>query len=106
MAEPILLTRGTDATNGLGFLPHGAGRNMSRTQFLKANPDLPAPPDIDIRSFSGKPDLSEYPQAYKNAATVRRQMLEFGLAEVVDEVIPYGCIMAGEQPKWWMKTVA
>ena len=36
------------------------------------------------------------PSAYKNAATVRRQIESFGLAELVDEVVPYGCIMAGD----------
>ena len=27
---------------------------------------------------------------------VKRQMKEFGLGEVVDEIMPYGCIMAGD----------
>jgi len=27
---------------------------------------------------------------------VKRQIIEFGLGEVVDEIIPYGCIMAGD----------
>jgi tRNA-splicing ligase RtcB (3'-phosphate/5'-hydroxy nucleic acid ligase) len=27
---------------------------------------------------------------------VRAQMAQFGLAEVVDEIHPYGCIMAGD----------
>lgn len=31
MAEPILIARGLDAANGLGFAPHGAGRNFSRS---------------------------------------------------------------------------
>ena len=35
MAEPILIARGRDAANGLGFAPHGAGRNMSRTAYMK-----------------------------------------------------------------------
>ena len=35
----------------------------------------------------------------KNAATVRNQMEEFGLGEVIDEVLPYGCIMAGNWQK-------
>lgn len=103
MAEPVLLTRGADAAKGLGFLPHGAGRNMSRTRFLKENPVAPIPPGIDARFFSGRPDFSEFPAAYKDATTVRRQMVEFGLAEIVDEVVPYGCIMAGEQTQWWRK---
>lgn len=106
MAEPILITRGLNAANGLGFAPHGAGRNMSRTAFKRT---LPAFHDeaklhraaglvegIDARWFSGIPDTSEMPGGYKNAASVRRQIAKFGLAEIVDEVLPYGCIMAGE----------
>lgn len=41
-------------------------------------------------------DISELPSAYKSAAAVRRQIERYGLAEVVDEVLPYGCIMAGD----------
>jgi RNA-splicing ligase RtcB len=50
---------------------------------------------LDARFFSGEPDVSELPGAYKNAANVRAQIAHYGLAEIVDEVIPYGCIMAG-----------
>jgi len=39
------------------------------------------------------------PSAYKNADTVRQQMEQFGLGEVIDEVLPYGCIMAGDFQK-------
>ncbi|MCC6982785.1 MAG: RtcB family protein [Bauldia sp.] len=105
MAEPILITRGANADHGLGFAPHGAGRNMSRTAFFRGNAGrTPAEmiaadaPGIDVRYFSGVPDISELPSAYKNAASVRRQIGEFGLAEVVDEVLPVGNIMAGD----WM----
>jgi RNA-splicing ligase RtcB len=35
MAQPVLITEGLNADNGLGFAPHGAGRNYSRTQFMK-----------------------------------------------------------------------
>jgi hypothetical protein len=51
---------------------------------------------IDARWFSGTPDTSEMPNGYKNAESVRRQIARFGLAEIVDEVLPFGCIMAGE----------
>ena len=37
MAEPILITRGLDAAAGLGFSPHGAGRNFSRSAYVKQN---------------------------------------------------------------------
>lgn len=103
MAEPVLITRGKDAPNGLGFLPHGAGRNLSRTRYLRENPGTLFPEGIDVRFFSGTADHSELPGAYKNAASVRGQIAEYGLAEVVDEVIPYGTIMAGELEKFWLK---
>ena len=44
-------------------------------------------------------DITELPSAYKNAANVRNQMEEFGLGTVIDEVMPYGCIMAGDWKK-------
>jgi len=50
---------------------------------------------LDVRFFTGSIDISELPSAYKNADTVQRQMEEFGLGEVVDRIMPYGCIMAG-----------
>jgi tRNA-splicing ligase RtcB len=106
MAEPILITRGLNAANGLGFSPHGAGRNLSRTAFKKTLGEHDSEAElhraaglvdgIDARWFSGTPDTSEMPSGYKNAASVRRQIAKFGLAEIVDEVLPYGCIMAGE----------
>jgi len=33
---------------------------------------------------------------YINANNVQKQMTEFGLGEVVDRIMPYGCIMAGD----------
>ena len=51
---------------------------------------------IDARFFCGNPDVSELPGAYKNAAAVRAQITEFGLAEIVDTIEPVGCIMAGD----------
>lgn len=102
MAEPILVTRGTEVENGIGFLPHGAGRNMSRTEYQRRFPNPALPEGIDVRSFSGKVDTSELPQAYKNADEVKSQIQKYGLAEVLDEILPYGSIMAGEEedPQW------
>ncbi|MCG7507738.1 RtcB family protein [Mesorhizobium retamae] len=103
MAEPVLIARGKNAPNGLGFSPHGAGRNFSRTQHRKqkagrTNEEIFAEETkgIDTRFFCGVTDISELPSAYKNAAAVRRQIEHYGLAEIVDEVLPYGCIMAGD----------
>ena len=66
-------------------------------------------PGIDVRYFCGIPDLSELPSAYKNAASVRAQIDEFGLAEVVDTIEPYGSIMAGDwqqEAPWRIKKAA
>jgi RNA-splicing ligase RtcB len=95
MAEPILITKHTNKQDALGFAPHGAGRNMSRTQFLNNHkPELPK--DIDVRFFCGNIDRSELPEAYKSAATVKAQIAKYGLANVYDEVLPGGSMMAGE----------
>lgn len=107
MGEPILITRGRNANNGLGFAPHGAGRNFSRTAH-KANVEQSLfwgwshekatglSPDLDVRWFSGKEDVSELPLGYKSASSIRRQIATYDLATIVDEVLPYGCIMGGE----------
>lgn len=95
MAEPILITAPTDNPDALGFAPHGAGRNMSRTQFLRTNQPEP-PAGIDIRYYTGKPDPSELPQAYKSAAGVIAQIKKYDLATIIDRVLPYGNIMAGD----------
>lgn len=79
MAEPILITRGTEVKNGIGFLPHGAGRNMSRTTFKRRFPNPTPPAGVDLRSYSGRLDVTELPQAYKNAGEVKRQMQDYGL---------------------------
>ena len=95
MAEPILITAHADKAEALGFAPHGAGRNMSRSRFLREN--APALPEgIDVRFHCGIPDLSELPQAYKSAAQVTGMIEKHGLARVQDRVLPYGSIMAGD----------
>ena len=103
MAEPVLIVDGATTATNLGFAPHGAGRNMSRTQHRKSKAGLThqdvfqeETEGLDIRFFSNEIDVTELPSAYKNAATVREQMDEFGLGTVQDEVMPYGCIMAGD----------
>lgn len=103
MSEPVLIVKGESTAANLGFAPHGAGRNVSRTQHRKANSDrtieeifAQETEGLDIRFFSGQIDITELPSAYKNADAVQRQMKTFGLGEVVDKVMPYGCIMAGD----------
>ena len=103
MAEPVLLIRGGVTDRNLGFAPHGAGRNMSRTAHKRSLCDHSEDAvfaretvGLDVRFYSGNVDVSELPSSYKPAATVRRQMSQFGLADVVDEIEPYGSIMAGD----------
>ncbi|OYU96588.1 MAG: RNA-splicing ligase RtcB [Bacteroidetes bacterium B1(2017)] len=103
MSEPVLIVKGITTANNLGFAPHGAGRNISRGRHKKNNSHKTIEQlfqeetqGLDIRFFSNHIDISELPSAYKNAEMVKRQMKEFGLGEVLDEIIPYGCIMAGE----------
>lgn len=106
MSQPILVVKGSTNENNIGFAPHGAGRNISRTAHKKKN-ELHTKEEIfkketeglDVRFFSGNIDVSELPSAYKNAEQVQNQMEEFGLGEVVDRIMPYGCIMAGEFKK-------
>ncbi len=106
MAEPILIVEGESTETNLGFAPHGAGRNLSRTQHKKNKADKTIEAvfeeetqGLDVRFFSNEIDISELPSAYKNAENVRNQMDEFGLGTVIDEVMPYGSIMAGDCQK-------
>ncbi|GAA3510181.1 RtcB family protein [Aquimarina addita] len=105
MAKPILIVEGKTSITNLGFAPHGAGRNMSRTQHRKSKTGTiqeifnQETQGLDIRFFSNEIDITELPSAYKNAETVRNQMEEFGLGTVIDEVMPYGSIMAGDWQK-------
>lgn len=103
MAEPVLVVRGRDAPHALGFSPHGAGRNLSRSAHVRTlgthAPEAVVKAEthgLDVRFWCGRPDVSELPSAYKRADEVRRQIEHFGLAEVVDEIVPYGSIMAGD----------
>jgi tRNA-splicing ligase RtcB len=104
MSEPILVTRHRNRTDALGFSPHGAGRNMSRTRYRQ---DVVGPrgmkqvlaeetQGLDVRFWCGKADLSELPGGYKSAAQVVGQIEKHGLADIVDHVDPYGSIMAGD----------
>ncbi|WGH76453.1 RtcB family protein [Tenacibaculum tangerinum] len=105
MSEPVLIVEGKTTDSNLGFAPHGAGRNVSRTQHRKSKTGTfeeifaEETKGLDVRFFSNEIDITELPSAYKNAETVRNQMEEFSLGEVIDKVMPYGCIMAGDWQK-------
>lgn len=103
MSEPVLIVKGDTNENNIGFAPHGAGRNISRSQHKrnKNNQTIREIFDeetkgLDIRFFSNHIDISELPSAYKNADSVQQQMNDYQLGEVVDRIMPYGCIMAGD----------
>jgi tRNA-splicing ligase RtcB (3'-phosphate/5'-hydroxy nucleic acid ligase) len=110
MGEPILVVRGKTTETNLGFAPHGAGRDKSRSQHKRENSHktieqifAEETKGLDVRFFSGNIDISELPSAYKNAENVKNQMKRFGLGEVVDELIPFGCIMGGEEHFEWKR---
>jgi RNA-splicing ligase RtcB len=106
MSEPVLIVKGATTSNNLGFAPHGAGRNLSRSRHKQKHAHKTIEEvfreetqGLDIRFYSKHIDISELPSAYKDANMVKRQMQEFGLGEVLDEIMPYGCIMAGDWEK-------
>ncbi len=108
MAEPVLVVRGRDAGHALGFSPHGAGRNYSRTEHRRrmggTTPDQLLKAEtagLDIRFHAGGVDSSELPSSYKNADSVVAQIKSYDLAEIEDYIDPYGCIMAGDVPPLW-----
>ena len=110
MASPVLIVRGADAAHAWGFSPHGAGRNWSRTEHMRRlgakTPDEALAEEtkgLDVRFHAGKVDASELPSSYKPATAVMAQIEEFGLAEIVDQIEPYGCIMAGDLPRFQRK---
>jgi RNA-splicing ligase RtcB len=107
MGEPIIIARHSDNPAALGFSPHGAGRNMSRTRYLRefigdrplADVVREQTAGLDVRFWMGVPDASELPAAYKSARQVVGQIGRHGLAEIADHVDPYGSIMAGDWEK-------
>ena len=104
MAQPVLVVRGRDRAEALGFAPHGAGRNVSRSEHKRRMAGTPEAAlaretrGLDVRFAAGGIDPSELPSSYKGAASVVAQIERFGLATVVDRIEPHGCIMAGDLP--------
>ena len=117
MKDGILLTLGNDNEEYLSFAPHGAGRNMSRTQMLAPYKDdegeiieskmlralAKATEGIEARWYSGTADLSETPMGYKPAAQIINQIKKFNLSQVLGIIYPEGCIMARKFPNHWDK---
>jgi tRNA-splicing ligase RtcB len=117
MSEPILLTFGEDNKKYLSFSPHGAGRNRSRSQtinqfkgedkkidkYLIEKKLKEVTGNLDVRWASKKPDITESPIGYKNASSVKKQLISHNLASLAIEIKPRGCIMAGEFEPIWKK---
>jgi RNA-splicing ligase RtcB len=110
MSEPVLVVRGKDQASGLGFSPHGAGRNFSRSEHKRrmgsVTPEQMMQAEtagLDIRFHAGGVDASELPSSYKSAEAVVAQIKSYDLAEIEDYIDPYGCIMAGDVPPFWQK---
>lgn len=111
MAQPILIVRGRDNPNSLGFSPHGAGRNLSRMAHKRKKAGRSAEEvmaeetnGLHVHFQSGTPDISELPSAYKNADSVVSQIESMGLADLLDRILPYGSIMAGEIDLPWKRS--
>jgi RNA-splicing ligase RtcB len=102
----------------LEFCPHGAGRNKSRSDHMRAltrehgdSRGLSSraveailakeTEGIDARFWSGKPDLSELPSAYKDAEQIVTEIEEHKLANVSARIRPLGSIMAGNDDRDW-----
>jgi len=109
MAEPVLVVRGKDQDHALGFSPHGAGRNYSRTEHKRRMGNVTAEQmlaaetaGLDIRFYKDKIDASELPSSYKKADAVVAQIKKYDLARIEDYIDPYGCIMAGDIPPFWL----
>lgn len=116
MSSEVLITLGADNLQFLSFCPHGAGRNRSRTKTIEKYLDhksktldkdrmekefKASTKELDIRWASKKMDISESPIGYKNKQAIKEQINEFELANIISEIIPKGCIMAGEFEKPW-----
>lgn len=113
----------TGPSNALGFCPHGAGRNMSRSEHMRGlmarfGDDRGLSPrsieqvlteetrDIDARFWTGRADLSELPSAYKNPEQIVAEIRQHKLANITHRIMPQGSIMAGNDQRDWKKLKA
>lgn len=117
MASPVMMVLGKNNDKFLSFAPHGAGRNVSRTalisRFKRADGTIDeelqrqslidSTKHIDARWYSGTADISESPLGYKSPDKIKAEINKFDLANVIGEISPHGCIMAGHFPKPWDK---
>lgn len=101
MKDPILLVNRDKSKENL-FAPHGAGRNISRSQFLKDNEgnleelfNSEVSLNLEYIPYLGEPDYSELPSAYKDFNYTKQEVGK--LCNIVDEIIPKVSMMAGKE---------
>jgi RNA-splicing ligase RtcB len=105
MAEPVLIVQGKTNERNLGFAlteqeEISAEASIKNLWLIKPLKRFSMRKQrIGYPFLSNEIDISELPSAYKSAKNVRAQIEEYGLCEVLDEVMPYGCIMAGDVQK-------
>lgn len=100
MKDPILMVTKKSKNNLNKFAPHGAGRLISRSQFLKDNEDSleilynsEVLNNVKYHPFLGHIDYSEMPSAYKSFEYSEKEIKK--LTTIVDKIEPWGTIMAG-----------
>lgn len=118
MASPILICLGGNNPDLLGFAPHGAGRDRSRSALLRefraphggldvdrvATAIAQSTKDIEVAWWHGKPDLTETPLGYKSPTSIIDQIERFKLGKICGQIEPLGCLMAGDPgPAPWRK---
>lgn len=111
MGREILLVEGSDNARFLSFAPHGAGRNRSRSATKAGFVDAATgqvdmdrvnrsvaeqAPGVEVAWASGRADISETPMGYKPASKVKEEIESHGLATIIAEISPRGCMMAGD----------
>lgn len=109
MLDGILLTSGHN-DKFWGFAPHGAGRNESRTQFLKkytgddgkilktkVRQALKIP--VDVRWYLGEADIAESHLAYKSSKEIIEEINNFKLTNIDSTLKTLGTVMAGRELK-------
>ena len=117
MGQPILIVRGSrhGQQEFCGFAPHGAGRLQSRNALLremglygeedaaKLQAEVEKQvPGLDVRFWSGVPDISETPIAYKDPNYIVDHIKRFKLVDILGMIEPLGCIMAGKGREPWL----
>jgi hypothetical protein len=50
--------------------------------------------------MQARSDASELPSSYEPSAAISAQIESFDLAEIIDWIDPFGCLMAGDMPRF------